>query len=196
MQPANGCAQASCDATHSGDSDEKPALSPAFRMDGALAPLSLKDYAIIGYMNRRDFIRILPLPALPAWMLGADEPQTVITVHVTKQLNDKPLENAYVILDFLGGRQALKFGKREKLHWEMRTNLEGIAHFPAIRRGKVRVQVIATDYQTFGQVLDLDEAEKKIDVKLLPPQKQYSVHGDMVPGPAKPDAPKQDPPQQ
>src|ERR1700733_16152059 len=140
------------------------------RTASGLPPL-LDDYAIISYMNRRDLLRILPLPALPAWMLGADEPQTVITVHVTKQLNDKPLENAYGFLDFLGDRQALKFGKREKLHWEMRTNLEGIAHFPGIRRGKVRVQVIATDYQTFGQVLDLDEAEKKIDVKLLPPQK-------------------------
>lgn len=146
-------------------------------------------------MNRRDFVRFLPLPALPAWMLGADEPQTVITVHVTKQVNDKPLENAYVVLDFLGDKQALKFGKRERVHWEMRTNLEGIAHFPSIRRGKVRVQVIATNYQTFGQVLDLNEDEKKIEVKLLPPQKQYSAHGDMAPGPAKPDAPKQDPPQ-
>jgi hypothetical protein len=147
-------------------------------------------------MNRRDFVRILPLAALPVSVIAGDEPQTVIIVHVTKQLNDKPLENAYVILDFLGDRQALKLGKREKLHWEMRTNLEGVAHFPSIRRGKVRVQVIATNYQTFGQILQLDEDEKKIEVKLSPPQKQYSAHGDMAPGPAKPDAPKQEPPQQ
>jgi hypothetical protein len=147
-------------------------------------------------MNRRDFVRVLPLPVLPALMLAGDDPQTVITVHVTKP-NDKPLENAYVVLDFLGDKQMLKMGKREKLHWEMRTNLEGIAHFPSIRRGKVRVQVIAASagYQTFGQTFDLNEDEKKIEVKLNPQQKQYSAHGDMAPGPAKPDAPKQDPPQ-
>lgn len=125
--------------------------------------------------------------------MARDEPETTIVVHVTKP-NDKPLENAYVILDFLGDKQVLKLGKRAKIHWEMRTNLEGIAHFPPIRRGKVRVQVIASTYQTFGQVFDLSEDEKKIEVKMSPPQKQYSVHGDMAPGPAKPqEAPKQPP---
>jgi len=146
-------------------------------------------------MNRRDFVRILPLAALPP-LLAGDEPETTIVVHVTKP-NGKPFENAYVILDFLGDKQVMKLGKRGKVHWEMRANLEGIAHFPPIRRGKVRIQVIppTAGYQTYGQVFDLTEDEKKVEVKLNAQQRQYSVQGDTSSGAAKTqNAPKQQPP--
>jgi hypothetical protein len=36
--------------------------------------------------------------------------------------------------------------------------------------------VIAKGYQTFGQVFDVKEEEKTLEVKLNPPQAQYSVH--------------------
>jgi hypothetical protein len=146
-------------------------------------------------MNRRDFCRVLSLPALPALLVAGEPPQTTITVHVTKETTGKPVDNAFVILDFLGDRQASKLGKREKIHWEMRTNLEGVAHFPPIRRGKVRIQVIATNYQSFGQDFDLGEDEKKIDVKLNLPQRQYSAHGDTDPRPTTGEPPKQQPQQ-
>jgi hypothetical protein len=38
------------------------------------------------------------------------------------------------------------------------------------------VQIIAKEYQTFGQNFDVDEEEKTIDIKLNPPQPQYSAH--------------------
>ena len=38
------------------------------------------------------------------------------------------------------------------------------------------MQVIAKGYQTFGQTFDIDEEKKTIDVKLNPPQAQYSSH--------------------
>ena len=47
---------------------------------------------------------------------------------------------------------------------------------PSVPQGKIQVQVIAKDYQTFGQNFDIDEDEKTIDVKLNPPQPQYSAH--------------------
>ena len=105
----------------------------------------------------------------------ANPPETTITVSVTNQ-HDKPVENAAVILDFVGAHQITKLGKRKPIHWEARTNLQGVAHFPPIPQGKVQVQVITKKYQTFGQVLDIDTEEKVIPVKLNPPQSQYSAH--------------------
>ena len=110
----------------------------------------------------------------------ASTPQTTIIVHVTNQ-HDKPVENAAVVLDFLGSHQITKLGKRKPIHWEVRTNLEGIAHFPPVPQGTVQLQVITKQYQTFGQKIDVDTDEKKVEIKLNPPQKQYSVHGPLKP---------------
>jgi len=141
-------------------------------------------------MTRRVFAGALSSLLLPGGSLLASEPtQTVISVQVKNDYG-KPVQNGSVILDFLSGHDPKKFGARRKIHWEVRLNLQGGASFPSIPQGKVRVQVIASGYQTFGQNFDVDEPTKTIDVKLNYPQKQYSVHGDMPP--AKPeDKPKE-----
>jgi hypothetical protein len=111
----------------------------------------------------------------------ASSPQTTITVAVKNQY-DKPVDNATVILDFKGSRQVLKGGMKKDIHWEVHTNLEGIAHFPPIPQGTIQLQVSKMpQYQTFGEKFDLDTAEKKIDIKLNPPQKQYSAHPPLKP---------------
>lgn len=102
---------------------------------------------------------------------------TEIRVEV-KDPRGKPVERAAVILDFLAShRQVFKLGRREPKHWEVRTNLSGVARFPTIPQGTIRVQVIAKGFQTFGEKVDIDEEQKTIEVKLEPPQKQYSVYG-------------------
>ncbi len=110
--------------------------------------------------------------------LLASTPQTTISVEVKNQY-DKPVENAAVILDFVGSHQIMKLGKRKPIHWEVHTNLEGVAHFPPVPQGTVQLQVIKSDYQTFGNKFDVDSTEKHIDIKLNPPQKQYSAHPDL-----------------
>ena len=107
-------------------------------------------------------------------------PQTAITVSV-KSPFDKPLDNAAVILDFLGSHQVTKLGKRKPIHWEVHTNQNGIAHFPPVPQGIIQLQVIAKEYQTFGDKYDVDTEEKKIDIKLNSPQKQYSAHPPLKP---------------
>ena len=113
-------------------------------------------------------------------LLAASSQKTTITVEVKNQF-DKPVDNAAVILDFLGSRQITKLGLRKGMHWESRTNQQGITHFPAIPYGTVQVQVITKKYQTFGEKFDIDTEEKKIDVKLNPPQQQYSAHPPLKP---------------
>lgn len=120
----------------------------------------------------------------------ASTPETVITVNVTNQY-DKPVENAAVILDFLGSHQVMKLGKRKTTHWEAHTNLEGVAHFPPVPAGTIQLQVVTKQYQTYGNKFDVDSGEKTIDVKLNPPQKQYSAHPPLKPPDTKPpDPPK------
>ena len=93
--------------------------------------------------------------------LSAKPPETTISVVVTNQF-DKPVENAAVILDFLGSHQITKLGKRKPIHWEVRTNLEGKAHFPPVPQGTIQLQVVTKQYQTYGQKIDIDTEERKI----------------------------------
>jgi hypothetical protein len=111
--------------------------------------------------------------ALLAPMLGAD--MTTLTIAV-KSPGGKPVENASVIVKFVKGRSKAKFGKKIRLNWELRSNQDGVAKIPPIPQGTILVQIIAKDYQTFGQNFDVDEEEKTLDITLNPPQAQYSAH--------------------
>lgn len=116
---------------------------------------------------------LFALAAFP--LLAADPQMTRVRVDV-KTLGGRPVERASVVMDFVEGRSAIKLGKKILKHWETRTSQDGTAKFPAIPEGKVTIKVIAKGYQTFGQVYDVDGEERTIEIKLNPPQPQYSVH--------------------
>ncbi len=118
-------------------------------------------------------IFLLALLTLPAW---ADPPMTKLRVEVRKASNDKPVERASVIVRFVEGRSAVKLGKKIMTSYQLKTNQEGVAIIPAIPQGKIQVQIIAKNFQTFGQVFDDAEEEKTIEIKLNDPQAQHSVH--------------------
>jgi len=120
------------------------------------------------------------------WILVGATPRTTIKV-VVKNKFDKPVENAEVILDFLGSRQVFKGGMHKKIHWEVHTNQEGLAHFPPIPEGTVQLQVNKQPYQTYGKKLDVEGEEKLVEITLEPQQSQYSAHPPLKPA----DAPKQ-----
>ena len=122
-------------------------------------------------MRTRLFVAVLAT----CLMLMAAASQTKISVTV-KDLRDKPIDNAAVILDFLGSHQITKLGKRRQTHWEVHTNQQGLAHFPPVPQGTIQVQVVAKNYQTFGKKFDIDTDEKTIDIKLNPPQEQYTAN--------------------
>jgi hypothetical protein len=118
--------------------------------------------------------RLTLLSALFACLLAADD-TTRLMVEV-KTLGDKPVERASVIVDFVEGRSVVKLGKKVMTHWELRTNQEGVAKLPTLPQGKVRIQISAKNYQTFGKMYDLNSPEQTIVIKLNPPQQQYSAH--------------------
>ena len=111
--------------------------------------------------------------ALLVPLLGADMTTLAISV---KTPGGNPVEGASVIVKFVKGRSKTKFGKKIRTEWELRSNQEGLAKIPPIPQGTILIQIIAKGYQTFGQNFDVDEEEKTLDIKLNPPQPQYSAH--------------------
>src|SRR4051812_19533640 len=105
----------------------------------------------------------------------AATPMTKLKIDV-RTLGDKPVDRAAVIVQFVEGRSIVKLGKKIHTRWEVRSNQDGLAKIPAIPQGKIRVQVIAKGYQTFGQVFEVAEEEKTLQIKLNPPRPQYSAH--------------------
>lgn len=93
-----------------------------------------------------------------------------------KTLGGNPVERASIVVRFIEGRSKVKLGKKIVTTWELKTNQEGWAKIPPIPQGKIQVQVIAKGFQTFGQIYEVNEEERTIEIKLNPPQPQFSVH--------------------
>ena len=105
----------------------------------------------------------------------AGPPMSKVTIHVATAETGKPVDRASVVIRFVEGRAPLKLYTKMLKTWETRTNQEGNAILPEIPQGKIRVQVIASNFQTFGQIMDVDQEQKTLEIKLNPPQPQYTV---------------------
>src|SRR5262249_22150627 len=119
----------------------------------------------------RKFFLLLALIGLPA--VAADETKLEIVV---KNQNGNPVDNASVVVKFVQGRSKLKLGAKIHQEWNLKTNQEGVAKIPAIPKGKILIQIIARNYQTFGETIDVQDDERTVDIKLNPPQPQYTAH--------------------
>jgi uncharacterized GH25 family protein len=124
-------------------------------------------------MTRRSAL----LGLVPVFLLAADDEEgtTRLTIQVNNE-NGKPVDRASVVVKFKNGRSVRKFGKSIRTSWELRTNQDGVVKIPPIPQGNILVQVIAKGYQTYGDTVNIEEAEHTVDVKLLRPVKQYSAH--------------------
>lgn len=121
---------------------------------------------------------LLPTTVLANWWHDSSHPRgrkykpppplAKITVTVMSEQYHKPVNDAHVI--FHSTRD-----NRPDGYMEMTTNRAGKAVITVIPVGDVLVlQVIGSDYQTFGQVYKINKTTKDITVMLLPPQTQFS----------------------
>lgn len=98
-------------------------------------------------------------------------PTCKISVTVVKATDGKPLEDAAVVFHPIN-----KDGKDEG-NLELKTNEDGKAVISVIPVGDtVRVQVVATGYQTYGESYELPNDTKDITIKLSRPAHQYSIY--------------------
>jgi hypothetical protein len=101
--------------------------------------------------------------------------QTNLTIVVTNK-DGKPIDRASVTIKFVAGRSKTNLGAKIRTEWDLKTSQEGVAKIPSIPQGKILIQVHVPNYQTFGQTFDVEQEEQTIEVKLNPPQAQYTAH--------------------
>ena len=94
-----------------------------------------------------------------------------VTFTVTKDGSGKPVKYANVILHAVDEK-----GRQRHEGIQVKTDGEGHAQASGVPYGKVRIQVIATGLQTFGEDYELNEPVKEIAIKLKQPQGQYSIY--------------------
>jgi hypothetical protein len=136
--------------------------------------------------------RSLVLAVGVSWILvgalaWAGEPTAALSFLVVKEDNGKPVRNAAVVLHPVNAK-----GKQQRGGFELKTDSDGKTHFEGVPYGKMRVQVLAQGFQTYGEDYDVDSEAKEITVKLKRPQRQYSIYDDPQSTPKK-DAPPEKP---
>jgi hypothetical protein len=102
-----------------------------------------------------------------------DEPTAVVSFVVLKQDNGKPVRSAAVIMHPVNPR-----GKQGRGGLELKTDQEGKSSTEGIPYGKLRVQVLAQGFQTYGEDFEVNRPKMEITVKLKRPQGQYSIYED------------------
>ncbi|HEY1984054.1 MAG TPA: carboxypeptidase-like regulatory domain-containing protein [Terracidiphilus sp.] len=140
-------------------------------------------------MHRRFFFRFAALvvaAGLAAGMMSVNAqdsnkrgrkykapPKTArIEVTILRDTNGKPIENAAVIFHPMEG-------EKDKGNMELKTNEDGKTVIDVLPMGdKVRLQIIAKGFQTYGQDYQIDKAEMAIEVRMKRPGEQYSIYKD------------------
>lgn len=120
-------------------------------------------------------ILAMSVPALASKDKSKKEPDTgpvaALNFVVLKDANSKPIHNAVVVLHLVSDN-----GKQEKGGLELKTDLDGHANYDGIPYGKLRVQVLATGFQTYGGDYDVNQPSMDIKISLKRPSGQYSVY--------------------
>lgn len=133
----------------------------------------------------------LMLLALAAPALAQKDADNELTswLHFTilKDDNGRPVRNAAVIMHPVSSK-----GKQGKGGMELKTDAEGKANFDGIPYGMLRIQVLATGFQTYGEDFDVTKPTMELTIKLKRPQGQFSVYDDRAKDSNPP--PKQDTP--
>ncbi len=104
---------------------------------------------------------------------AGDKPQQSANLRfvVLKAYNGKPVRNASVVLHQVNAR-----GRQGQGGLQLKTDSEGRAFYDGIPYGKLRIQVIAHGFQTYGEDHDINQSEQEFVIKLKRPQEQYSIY--------------------
>src|SRR5438876_11848729 len=106
-----------------------------------------------------------------AGLVLAQDDTAVLNFVVIRDYNGKPVRNASVVM-----HPVEKNGKQAKGGLQIKTDADGKASFDGAPYGKLRVQVLATGFQTFGADYEVNQPSMEITIKLKRPQEQYSIY--------------------
>jgi len=108
---------------------------------------------------------------LLASVVLAQDDMAVLNFIVIRDYSGKPIRNASVVM-----HPVEKNGKQSKGGLQIKTDADGKASFDGVPYGKLRVQVLATGFQTFGNDYAIDKPIVEITVKMKRPVGQYSIY--------------------
>jgi Carboxypeptidase regulatory-like domain len=114
---------------------------------------------------------IVALVAVASAQHDDEGPTAVLNFLVLKDDNGKPVRSAIVIMHAVENN-----GKQGKGGIEVKTDADGKTSFDGIPYGKLRVQVMASGFQTFGNDYTVDRAKMDFTIKLKRPSNQYSIY--------------------
>lgn len=125
----------------------------------------------------RPAITLLVLALMPTalWAAKKKIPLASISFLVIRDENGKPIRNAAVVMHPVDDR-----GKQERGGIELKTSAEGKANFDGVPYGKLRVQVLAPGFQTYGEDYEVGQPNLDITVKMKRPRDQYSIYQDQA----------------
>ena len=90
---------------------------------------------------------------------------------VVRDENGKPVRNAAVVLHPVEDN-----GKQARGGIELKTDPDGKASYDGVPYGKMRIQVLASGFQTFGNDYEIAQPSVDIPIKLKRPERQYSIY--------------------
>ena len=116
-------------------------------------------------------------PASLAWAQAKKGKPAVTTIRVKVTVLDpegKPLRGAGVVLK----QETVDAGRIPKHAFdvELHTDSKGKVEVQGFEPGIVLVQVIAHEYQTYGQAFIMKNADEAVHVKLKPPRAQVTIY--------------------
>jgi hypothetical protein len=90
---------------------------------------------------------------------------------VVRESSGKPVRNAEIVLHLLD-----KNGNQKQEGLELKSHEDGKAETGGVPYGKMRVQVIASGFRTYGEDFNIDKPTLEITVKLQKPKEQFSIY--------------------
>ncbi len=111
------------------------------------------------------------VPALAGQKPAPGEKTALVNMTIVKEANGKPVKNAEVVLHLVAPN-----GKQRPEGLELKTHDDGKAEASAIPYGKVRIQVIAPGFKTYGEDFDVNQPNLVITIKLQKPADQFSIY--------------------
>jgi 5-hydroxyisourate hydrolase-like protein (transthyretin family) len=101
----------------------------------------------------------------------APEQFCALSFVVLKDSNGKPIKNASVVIHSL-----LKNGSQDQDGFQLKTDADGRAFIDDIPYGKLRLQVLAHGFQTYGDDIEVKEAKQEFVIRLKAPAEQVSIY--------------------
>ena len=90
---------------------------------------------------------------------------------VLKDANDKPVRNASVVLHPVN-----KNGTQSRGGFQLKTDNDGKTETEGIPYGKIRIQVLAPGFQSFGDDYAVDKPDVDIEIRLKRPSDQMTIY--------------------